>query len=519
MSDSGIFKAAVKLSPESRAAYLDQACGTNHELCREVESLLHAHDQPGSFLQSTRLDCSTKAALPSDERTTVRGLPMSARLHPCFAAGRMAHRVRWSVTVCLAIAAVGPASVFAQGSPDRPFAEEGKAHWAFQPLNRPLVPRAVDGHTPVDAFVLHRLAARGLSMSPEADRRTLIRRAYLDLIGLRPSPAQADAFLNDAGPGTYERLVDRLLASPQFGERWGRHWLDAAGHTDVTGTDNDATIIRLAANRWLYRDYVVRAFNEDRPLNRFLHEQLAGDELVDWRAAETFTPQMRELLIATGFVRAAADDTDENELNTLDVRYSVLHRTIETVAGNLLAMTLGCARCHDHKYEPIAQADYYRFQSLFQPALDPQNWKQPKDRQVAALGVKEKSEIDRTNADLQRRTDELSKRKAAIKDKAEQAALDGEIAKLNGQRRTWESLQAVYDIGPPTPTRLLKRGAFDRPGAVVEPGFLGVLSAAGDEQRLAAIAPAGKTSGRRLALARWLTDAKTPAARSCCACA
>lgn len=432
---------------------------------------------------------------------------MIAWFHP----GKSAEHRGWLVAICVAIVAVGPALVLAQGSPARPFADEGKVHWAFQNLTRPVVPRTqgLGVRTPVDAFVLHRLEARGLSMSPQADRRTLLRRAYLDLLGLPPSPEQVDAFLNDAGEDAYERMVDRLLASPQFGERWGRHWLDAAGHADVMGTDNDATIIRMAENRWLYRDYVVRAINEDRPFDLFLREQLAGDELVDWRAAETFTPQMRELLVATGFLRTAADDTDENELNTLDVRYSVLHRTIETVAGNLLAVTLGCARCHDHKYEPIAQADYYRFQALFQPALDPQSWKQPKERQVAAIGARQKAEIERANWMLQKRVDALSKRKADVKEKAELAALDSEIAKLTGQRRKWESLQAVYDVGPPTPTRLLKRGAFDRPGAVVEPGLLGVLSTAGDDQRMAA--PAGKSSGRRLALAQWLTDAKTPA--------
>jgi hypothetical protein len=423
-------------------------------------------------------------------------------------------RLGWTIAVCIAVGAAEPGFVFAQGAHAQPFAAKGKAHWAFQKLGRPDVPRVKANNivrTPVDAFVLHRLEARRLTMSPEADRRTLVRRAYLDLIGLPPSPDQVDAFLNDRRSGAYEQMVDRLLASPQFGERWGRHWLDAAGYTDVTGTDNDAATVKLAENRWLYRDYVVRAINEDRPLQRFLHEQLAGDELVDWRAAERFTPQMRELLVATGFLRTAADDTDEIELNTLDVRYSVLHRTIETVASNLLAMTLGCARCHDHKYEPIAQADYYRFQALFQPTLDPQHWKQPKDRQVAAVGAEEKAEIERGNAELQKRTDQLSKRKAAVKDKGELAALDGEIAKLNVRRRKWESLQAVYDVGPPTPTRLLKRGAFDRPAAVIAPGFLSVLSAAGDEQRVASTSPAGRTSGRRLALAQWLTDAKTPA--------
>jgi hypothetical protein len=389
---------------------------------------------------------------------------------------------------------------------------QGKKHWAFQTLARPAVPpirTAAAARTPVDWFLLSQLETRGLSFSPEADRRTLLRRAYLDLIGMPPSPEEIDAFVRDAGCDAYEKVLDRLLASSHFGERWGRHWLDAAGYTDVTGTDNDATIIRLADNRWFYRDYVIRAINEDRPFSRFLLEQLAGDELVDWRSADKFTAEMRELLTATGFLRTAADDTDENELNTPDIRYRVLHHTIENVATNLFGLTFGCAKCHDHKYEPIAQRDYYRFQALFQPALDPQSWKQPKDRQLAMVGAVERAEIDKINAEIGQQAVELTKRKASLKDKAATAKLDQEIAQLNGRRRKAEVLQAAYDVGPPTATHLRKRGVFDRPGAEVGPDFFAVLAPA-DAQQLE-IKPAGKSSGRRLALARWLTDARTPA--------
>jgi Protein of unknown function (DUF1553)/Protein of unknown function (DUF1549) len=392
------------------------------------------------------------------------------------------------------------------------YAEEGARHWAFVPLTDPAVPPVqAAAHTPVDAFVLARLEAKGLTFAPPADRYTLLRRATLDLLGLPPTPAEIDAFLADPRDDAYERLLDRLLASPQFGERWGRHWLDAVGYADVTGTDNDATIIRLAENRWLYRDYVVRAFNDDRPWRRFLLEQIAGDELADWRTAPTLTPEVREQLIATGFLRTAADDTDENELNTLDIRYGVLHRTIETVATNLLALTVGCARCHDHKYEPIPQPDYYRFEALFQPALNPHRWKQPKERQVPGVGATERAEVEGYNAKLQPQIDGLTKRKAAVTDPMEKAELERELARLNGQRRRWENLQAAFDTEPPTPTHLLKRGVFDRPGAEVAPGFFAALTARGDVRRLASVEPVGKTSGRRLALAGWLTDAKAPA--------
>jgi hypothetical protein len=399
----------------------------------------------------------------------------------------------------------------AQSPADGPFMAEGKRHWAFQNLARPASPPVRGAaRTPVDRFLLARLEVRGLTFSPEADRPTLLRRAYLDLIGLPPTPDEIEKFLADTSGAAYEKMVDRLLASPHFGERWGRHWLDAAGYSDVTGTDNDATIIRQADNRWLYRDYVIRALNEDRPFSRFLLEQLAGDELVDWRSADRFTPELRALLTATGFLRTAADDTDENELNTPDIRYRVLHHTIENVATNLLGLTLGCAKCHDHKYEPIAQRDYYRFQALFQPALDPQSWKQPKDRQLAMVGAAERTEIEKFNAALGEQIGELTKRKTSVKDKLEVAKLDQEIGQLNGRRRKADVLQAVYDVGPPTPTHVLKRGVFDRPGAEVEPGFFGVLTTNGDAQMVAASRPAGKSSGRRLALARWLTDAQTP---------
>src|SRR5262249_22493559 len=151
--------------------------------------------------------------------------------------------------------------------------------------------------TPIDAFILAPLEVQGLSLSPDADRPTLLRRACLDLVGIPPSPEAAAEFLADESLQAYERLVDRLLASPQFGERWGRHWLDVAGYVDTVGFDVDVDLIITSEGKWLYRDYVIRAFNEDKPYDRFLHEQLAGDELVDWRRAPNFTPEIRDLLV------------------------------------------------------------------------------------------------------------------------------------------------------------------------------------------------------------------------------
>ncbi len=345
-------------------------------------------------------------------------------------------------------------------------ASEAKRHWAFQPLARPALPRVHDAErcrTPIDAFLLARLEAKKLTFSAEASRHVLIRRVFLDLLGLPPSLDEIDAFVDDSRPDAYERMVERVLASPHFGERWGRHWLDGAGYVDVVGGDNDAATVKLGdGSKWRYRDHVVAALNEDRPWKRFLIEQIAGDELIDWRKAAVFTPDIVDKLVATGFLRTAADDTDENELNTLDIRHGIQQRTGEVLINNLLGLTLQCAKCHDHKYEPIGQRDYYRIMADLAPAFNPHNWLQPQKRVLA---------------DKQKRPG---------------------------------TLQAVYDVGPPSPTHLLKRGEYNRPGEEIAPGFLRVLCPSDKETSLPSLKE-GETSGRRLALARWLTEAGTPA--------
>jgi len=190
--------------------------------------------------------------------------------------------------------------------------DEDRSFWAYQklaPRQPPEVASADRVQTPIDAFVLAKLEPLGLSLAPEAHRVTLLRRVYFDLLGLPPSPHEMTQFLADQGDQEYERLIDRLLASQHFGERWGRSWLDWSGYVDVYGKDNDFAIIKPLEGRWLYRDYVVRAFNHDKPWDRFLIEQLAGDELVDWRNSELLTPEMTELLTATGFLLCADDDS------------------------------------------------------------------------------------------------------------------------------------------------------------------------------------------------------------------
>ena len=410
--------------------------------------------------------------------------------------------VHHRLTVAAVLGLVACAGAAPPGSD--PFAD-GRKHWAFQTLSRPVPPSIAEpsrAHTPIDHFLLARLRAARLTFAPEADRATLIRRATLDLIGLPPTPDEIAAFEADRSPDAYARLIDRLLASPHFGERWGRHWLDGAGYVDVTGGDNDAATVKLGENKWLYRDYVIRSFNADKPFDRFLVEQLAGDELVNWREATAFTPEIRESLIATGFLRTAADDTDENELNTLDIRHGVLQRTGEVLANNLLGLTLNCAKCHDHKYEPLSQADYYRLLALLQPAFNPDRWLQPKQRLFAALPPAEKRRADEHNAAVDKQIAELNRLKQ------DPETHNRRMAELTAKKRTFENWQVVYDAGPATPTRLLKRGNHDRPGSEVAPGFLEVLCSSGQASAITAM---GESSGRRLALTRWLTAADTPA--------
>jgi len=232
--------------------------------------------------------------------------------------------------------------------------ESARDHWSFRPIRPPAVPKVkaqARVRSPIDAFVLARLEAKGLTLSPEADRPTLIRRLSLDLLGLPPTPEEVDQFVRDAAPDAYERLVDRLLASPHFGERWGRHWLDLARFGESDGYEND----RIRPEAWRYRDWVIAAFNQDMPFDRFTVEQLAGDLLPD------ATPEQKT---ATGFHRNtlwnSAASADKEEFRTLAIK----DRT-DTTAAVWMGLTAGCAKCHTHKYDPISQREYYQLYAFF----------------------------------------------------------------------------------------------------------------------------------------------------------
>ncbi len=222
-------------------------------------------------------------------------------------------------------------------------------HWAFKPVRRPPLPDPAVRH-PIDSFIASALKAQGLVSAPEAPRRTLIRRLSLDLTGLPPTRGEVRDFLEDSSADAYERLVDRLLASPRYGERWGRHWLDVARYADSEGYESN----HPRPYAWRYRDYVVDSFNRDKPFDRFLREQIAGDEI---------EPYSDENLIATGFLAAAR--LSSNEEDKALQRNDVLVDVVNATAAAFLGLTMNCAQCHSHKFDPITQRDFYRLQGFF----------------------------------------------------------------------------------------------------------------------------------------------------------
>ena len=258
------------------------------------------------------------------------------------------------------------------------FSATERAFWFFQPLAQPSLPDA-PGASPIDRFIQRRLSEHDLKPSTQATPTTLVRRLYFDLLGLPPAPADVEQFLNDPSPAAYHRLVDRLLASPQYGERWGRHWLDIAGYADSEGyVDSDP--VRPWAFR--YRDYVIDAHNSDMPYDQFVLEQLAGDELVPPPYTNPAPDAVRRLT-ATGFLRMAPDGTGAAGAEPDVARNETIADTIKIVSTSLLGLTVGCARCHNHRYDPVSQADYYHMRAIFAPALDWKAWRTPSQRQLS----------------------------------------------------------------------------------------------------------------------------------------
>ena len=261
----------------------------------------------------------------------------------------------------LSVLALG---IFADEIREPLITDKDRSHWSFQSIQRPPLPEVAEqgvARNPIDLFVLEKLEDNGLSLAPQADRETLIRRVSFDLIGLPPSPSDVDAFVNDPRPNAYDHLVDQLLGSPQFGERWAQHWLDLARFAESDGFEHD--IVRKDA--WRYRDWVVQALNRDLPFNRFLAHQLAGDEAID---------DSPEAELGTGFLLAGPDMPDINL--TAERRHIVLNEITSTVGAVFMGLGVGCAQCHDHKFDPLSQADFYRLRAFFENMAFPKKNKQ-----------------------------------------------------------------------------------------------------------------------------------------------
>jgi hypothetical protein len=444
-----------------------------------------------------------------------------------------------------------------------PDAQSKEKHWAFQPVRRPDLPIVSDpswSRHPIDRFVMAKMAGAGVRPVEAADRPTLCRRLYLDLIGLPPTPDQVRAFVDDRSPDAVVRVVDELLARPQYGERWARHWLDLVRYAETNGYERDGA----KPNAWRYRDYVINALNQDKPYDRFLLEQLAGDELEGSDA----TAQ-----IATTFLRLGTWD-DEPADPKVD-RYDQLDDVLGTTATAFLGITLRCARCHDHKFEPFSQADYYRMLAVFEPLKRPQEGRTEMDRPVgteaelAAYQAKlarsdtelaqiwvrieglVKPEIDQLLAPVEANKGgkpvakgislppeaiaaiktEASKRTGAqwnlvwyFGEQLEAAAraiapgevkaalkpLDDRLTTLRAARPPAPPHAYIWsENGPkPPPTHILKRGDPTRPGAIALPGVPAVLNAEQPDPPQ----PLARTTGRRLWLGRWLTSPENPLA-------
>lgn len=364
-----------------------------------------------------------------------------------------------------------------------------RSFWAFRPprpMTVPTVRNAGRVRNPIDAFIIERLEAKGLTLSPEADPATLLRRAYLDLTGLPPEPGDVQTFLGDARSDAYERLIDRLLASPRYGERWGRYWLDLAGYADSEGK-REQDLPRPHA--WRYRDYVVRSLNADKRFDRFLLEQLAGDELADCEGAAEITPKLYDNLVATGFLRMAPDATWANITGFVPDRLEVIADEIEVLGSAVLGLTMKCARCHSHKFDPIPQRDYYRLVAVFKGAYDEYDWLKPDVR--PGLGPVSQ--------------DVLGGRHMPFVTTAERMAWEAGAKKQPEPR-----IQALWDRGEPSPTYIYRRGDYLNPGRLVGPGVPSVLTDGKTPFEVKPPWPGAKKTGRRLAFARWLTEPDHP---------
>ena len=370
-------------------------------------------------------------------------------------------------------------------------------HWAFQPVREPPLPKAPDSRqprSPIDRFLRAALEAKGLTPAQPADKRTLIRRATIDLHGLPPTPAEVDAFLADEAPDAFAKVVDRLLASPRYGERWGRHWLDVARYADSNGMDDNI----VHGDAWRYRDYVIQAFNDDKPYDRFVREQLAGDLMTDWGDANR-----AESLIATGFLMlgpkmVGEDDAVKQKLDFADEQ-------LATTARAFMGLTIDCARCHDHKFDPIPTEDYYSLLGIFTSTKTVLTYRVTSKLNAVALysesDERRLSEIEDefdfhddfvTNSNLATTPEEVfDEHKEAIRvAKQEYECIPKAMAVVEGE---------IADLP------VMIRGSHLTPGAPAPRGFPAILGGRDREQ-----SSIGPDRSGRLELARWLSRPDHP---------
>lgn len=405
--------------PATREARLSLALPQGIRRGGESGAVVAPHDPEGSLLwQRVRAnEMPPDEPLPEEEKETLR---------------------QWIVGGAAGLPAEVPAE------------PAGEEHWAFQPLAPPRPPAVRDAtrvRNAIDRFVLAKLEAAGLSLAPEADRATLIRRVAFDLTGLPPTLEELEAFRGDDQEHAFEHMVDRYLDSPHYGERWGKYWLDAAGYADSNGYFNADTDRPLA---YRYRDYVIRAHNSDLPWDRFIREQLAGDELAGYGPGGEVRPEIVDRLTAVHYLRNSPDGTDSSDGNPDEVRtdkYSVLEGTLQIMGASLFGLTMQCAKCHDHKFEPFTQRDYYQLQAVLYPAFNVENWKKPNERNVPIATAAELAERDAANRQI-----------------------DEELAQRRGEYETWarahrERGQVLFfdDFEQP-PVTLAERWANAAPG-------------------------------------------------------
>jgi mono/diheme cytochrome c family protein len=388
----------------------------------------------------------------------------------------------------------GPAPVMHDGDPPK-WGESARQFWAFQMPRVPNPPPVLDTRwprSPIDDFILARLEAEGLSPAPPAERRTLLRRATLDILGIPPSVGEMNAFLGDDSDRAFERVVDRLLASPRYGERWGRHWLDVARYADSNGMDDNLAY----SDAWRYRDYVIAAFNSDKPFDRFLEEQIAGDLIAD------ADPSHRdERIVATGFLAIgpkmlAEDDPVKQQMDIVDEQ-------LDTTCRVFLGLTMGCARCHDHKFDPLSIGDYYAMAGIFRSTRTMLSHRVDSKWNTTALG----------NARQALRLEDLEQ----IIDRHDNALVNGNPARMSGEERTAHSTlleearkefaiipkAMAVDEGKVGDLEIFHRGNHLTRGAVVPRRLPTIL--AGVDQPAFASAQSG-----RVELARWLTGPRNP---------